>query len=46
MAEYYYHHTLADLRSFHYTILYNPRAVYNRLLRAKEQLPWIRIRNN
>src|SRR6185437_16919164 len=35
MAEYYYHPTLADLRSFHFVILYNPKSVYSRLLRMK-----------
>lgn len=46
MAEYYYHHTLADLRSFHFGILYNPKSVYNRLLRVKIPHPWICIKNN
>lgn len=45
MAEYYFHHTLADLRSFHHTILYNPRSFSNRLLRMKNPHPWIRIKN-
>jgi 2-polyprenyl-3-methyl-5-hydroxy-6-metoxy-1,4-benzoquinol methylase len=46
MAEYYYHHTLADLRSFHCTILYNPKAMHNRFFRIKNPYPWIRIKNN
>ena len=46
MADYYYHHTLADLRSFHYTVLYNPRDMRNRFRRSKSPHPWIRITNN
>lgn len=46
MAEYYYHHTLADLRPFHYSILYNPRAMRNRFLKAKNPYPWIRVCKN
>ena len=46
MAEYYFHHTLTDLRSFHFAILYNPRDFRNRWTRWKSPFPWIRIRNN
>jgi hypothetical protein len=46
MADYYYHHTLDDLRSFHSTILYNPKAMRNRFLRIKNPHPWVRIKNN
>ena len=46
MAEYYYHHTLTDLRSFHYSILYNPRSMRNRFLKGKHPHPWIRIGKN
>jgi 2-polyprenyl-3-methyl-5-hydroxy-6-metoxy-1,4-benzoquinol methylase len=46
MSDYYFHHTLADLRSFHYTLLYNPKGIRNRFLRLKNPHPWIRIRNN
>jgi ubiquinone/menaquinone biosynthesis C-methylase UbiE len=46
MADYYYHHTLADLRSFHYAVLYNPRAVRNHFFRKKNPYPWVRVRNN
>ena len=46
MAEYYYHHTLADLRSFHFVLLYNPKSMYSRLQRVKTPHPWIRIKNN
>lgn len=46
MADYYYHHTLADLRSFHYAVLYNPRAMRYRFFRKKNPYPWVRVRNN
>jgi ubiquinone/menaquinone biosynthesis C-methylase UbiE len=46
MTEYYYHHTLTDLRSFHYSILYNPRSMRNRFFKGKHPHPWIRIRKN
>jgi ubiquinone/menaquinone biosynthesis C-methylase UbiE len=46
MAEYYFHHTLDDLRSFHYSILYNPRSVYSRFLKGRYPHPWIRVRKN
>jgi len=46
MADYYYHHTLTDLRSFHYAVLYNPKAMRNRFFRRKNPYPWVRIRNN
>lgn len=45
MADYYFHHPLSDLRSFHYRILYNPKAVGNRLLRRKNPYPWIKVSN-
>ena len=44
MADYYFHHTLADLRSFNYTILYNPRDLRHRWSGSKSPFPWIRIR--
>ena len=43
MADYYFHHTYDDLRSFRHTVLYNPRSWRNRLTRIKNQHPWIRI---
>lgn len=46
MADYYFHHTFDDLRSFRYTILYNPKAFQNRFSKIKSQHPWIRITNN
>lgn len=46
MADYYFHHTLDDLRSFRHTLLYNPRDLRNRFLKNKNQYPWVRITNN
>jgi ubiquinone/menaquinone biosynthesis C-methylase UbiE len=43
MADFYYHHNSNDLGSFHYTILYDPHSLRNRLLRNKTPFPWIRI---
>lgn len=45
MADYYYHHSILDLRSFHHDILYNPHSFPNRLLRVANPYPWIRITN-
>ncbi|HXB05489.1 MAG TPA: class I SAM-dependent methyltransferase [Puia sp.] len=46
MADYYFHHTFDDLRSFRYTVLYNPKDFRNRFSKNKNQHPWIRITNN
>jgi ubiquinone/menaquinone biosynthesis C-methylase UbiE len=45
MAEYYYHHSISDLRAFHHDLLHNPHSVRNRLLRVNNPNPWIRIKN-
>jgi SAM-dependent methyltransferase len=46
MADYYYHPTLADLRSFRYKMLYHPRFLRNRWFGRLNPHPWIRIKNN
>jgi ubiquinone/menaquinone biosynthesis C-methylase UbiE len=46
MADYYFHPTLEDLRSFRYTLLYNPRSFYHRLWRNRNRHPWVRVMNN
>ena len=46
MAEYYYHHNINDLRSFHHTMLYNPHSVRSQLLRMSNPNPWIRVKDN
>jgi len=45
MADFYFHHSSRDLRSFHHTILYNPNSLIARLLGSGGDLPWIRITN-
>lgn len=45
MADYYFHHSSRDLRSFHHVLLYNPRSLAARLLGGRADLPWIRITN-
>jgi ubiquinone/menaquinone biosynthesis C-methylase UbiE len=45
MSEYYHHHTLTDLRSFHQDLLYNPNSVRSKLLRINNPFPWVRIKN-
>ena len=43
MADYYFHHTYDDLRSFRYSVMYNPRDFRNRFFKNKSQHPWVRI---
>jgi 2-polyprenyl-3-methyl-5-hydroxy-6-metoxy-1,4-benzoquinol methylase len=43
MADYYFHHTFDDLRSFRHAVLYNPRTWRHRFARIKSQHLWIRI---
>jgi SAM-dependent methyltransferase len=45
MADYYYHHSIVDLRSFHHDLLHNPFSVRSRFLRINNPYPWIRIKN-
>ncbi|HET6253996.1 MAG TPA: class I SAM-dependent methyltransferase [Puia sp.] len=45
MADYYYHHNIFDLRSFHHDLLHNPHSVRSRLMRTGNPNPWIRIKN-
>jgi ubiquinone/menaquinone biosynthesis C-methylase UbiE len=45
MADFYFHHSSRDLRSFHYALLYNPNSFTARLLGSRCDLPWIRITN-
>lgn len=44
MADFYYHHTVADLHSFHPAFLYNPQSIRNRWQRIKSPFPWVRIK--
>lgn len=45
MADYHYHYSLQDLKSFYYTILHNPYAIRNRFVKNKNANHWICIRN-
>ena len=45
MADYYYNHSIEDLRSFHHNQLHNPHSVRSRFLRVNNPYPWIRIKN-
>jgi 2-polyprenyl-3-methyl-5-hydroxy-6-metoxy-1,4-benzoquinol methylase len=44
MADFHFHHGSHDLRSFHYTLLYNPNSFFNRLTGKKDDFPWVRIK--
>ena len=46
MADYYYHHNIDDLRSFHHNLLHNPHSVRSRFLRVNNPYPWIRVKLN
>jgi ubiquinone/menaquinone biosynthesis C-methylase UbiE len=46
MADFYFHHQMADLRPFHHSLLYNPHAFPGRLWRSRSPYPWIRIKSN
>jgi SAM-dependent methyltransferase len=45
MTDYYFHHNIFDLRSFHHDLLHNPQSVRSRFLRVNNPHPWIRIKN-
>ncbi|HWK04830.1 MAG TPA: class I SAM-dependent methyltransferase [Puia sp.] len=45
MADFHFHHCSDDLRSFHHSLLYNPKAFFNRLLDGKDDFDWVRIKN-
>jgi ubiquinone/menaquinone biosynthesis C-methylase UbiE len=45
MADFYFHHSSHDLRSFHHHLLFNPKALGNRLLGRKEGFDWVCIKN-
>lgn len=46
MADFYFHHSVYDLRPFHHIWMYNPNSFGNRLRRTRSPYPWIRIKNN
>ncbi len=44
MTEYYFHHTMDELASFRYKILYKPSFIRHRILNNKNPFPWICIK--
>lgn len=44
MANRYFHHRLYDLEGYKYSILYDPKSVFNRLLKNKNPFYWISIK--
>jgi ubiquinone/menaquinone biosynthesis C-methylase UbiE len=44
MMNWYFHHSLEDLEQFNYSILYDPKGIFNRFLRNKNPFPWICIK--
>ena len=43
MADWYFHHRLDELNSFNYSILYNPKNLFNKFLKSKYPFYWVRI---
>ena len=46
MSRFYFHHSLHELGSFNYEILYDPHSWMNKLLLRKNPFYWIVIKNN
>jgi ubiquinone/menaquinone biosynthesis C-methylase UbiE len=46
MQDYYYHHLLADIKSYPHTTLYDPRSLVNKLFDIPHPFFWICIHNN
>jgi len=46
MADFYYHHSITDLRSFHHDWLHRPHSMMSRFLGIKNPWPWVRVTNN
>ncbi len=44
MAKKYFHHSLEELDSFDYSVLYDPNSIFNRFLRNRNPFYWIRIK--
>lgn len=43
MANYYFHHSLDDLKIYNYSILHDPKRIFNKFSRPKNPFYWIRI---
>jgi SAM-dependent methyltransferase len=46
MADYYFHHSIDDLRPFHHMLLHNPNSMKSRIWGTRSPFPWIRIKDN
>jgi 2-polyprenyl-3-methyl-5-hydroxy-6-metoxy-1,4-benzoquinol methylase len=44
MSDHYFHHSLDDLKTFNYKILYRPSYINRNLLNNKNPFPWLRIK--
>lgn len=44
MTNWYFHHTLEELDSYNYTILYDPNGLFNKFLRNKNPFHWLCIK--
>jgi len=46
MSEYYFQHSIEDLRPFCFSVLYNPHALKNKLMFRKNPFHWVAIKNS
>jgi len=46
MIEHYFHHSLEELRSFNYRLLYDPNAIINRFKKNKNPFYWFCVNGN
>lgn len=46
MSAYYFHHSIEELRSFSFFMLYNPHALKNRLMFHKSPFHWVAVKNS
>lgn len=46
MANHYFHHSLEEIRSFNYKILYNPDSIFNNLKKNKNPFHWVCIKKD
>ena len=44
MAAFYYHHSIDELSSFHYKLLFDPATIKNKIFGKKDPFPWICIK--
>jgi ubiquinone/menaquinone biosynthesis C-methylase UbiE len=46
MSQFYFHHSLDELQSFSYSVLYNPHSLMNKLLLEKNPFYWVCVKND